>query len=226
MIFSKNNPPPGFYVYLYLRDDGTPYYVGKGFNKRAWIQHRYKNSGVQTPQDNSKIIISHYNLTELWAFAMERWYIRWYGRKDILTGILRNKTDGGEGGAGSKKPIMSEKMSGSKNPMYQSNRSGALNPFYGKRHSEKTIQLFKNRISCNKEKSYEEIYGKENASLKKIKMREKQLGIKKPKTSQSLKKKYSETPHHCKFRKWFNDGEKSVMREECPDGFVAGRLKK
>lgn len=50
------------------------------------------------------------NLTELGALALERRYIAWYGRKDLNTGILRNRTDGGEGTSGPKTAEHIEKL--------------------------------------------------------------------------------------------------------------------
>lgn len=94
MIFSKNNTPPGYYVYLYLREDKTPYYVGKGKNKRAW---RKLKGEVCPPEDHARIIIFEHSLTEPVAYDLESKLVIQYGRKDIGTGILRNRTDGGKG---------------------------------------------------------------------------------------------------------------------------------
>jgi hypothetical protein len=88
-----------YYIYAYLREDGTPYYIGKGKYNRRFAKHK----GISVPKDKSRNVLMETNLSDIGAIALERRYICWYGRKDNGTGILRNLTDGGEGTSGYKR---------------------------------------------------------------------------------------------------------------------------
>jgi hypothetical protein len=84
---------------MWLREDGTPYYVGKGsYKKRAFERHKVGNR-IQYAPPKDRVLIQEFP-TEPDAFEAEKFLIFYYGRKDLGTGILRNQTDGGEGNTG------------------------------------------------------------------------------------------------------------------------------
>ena len=86
-----------YYTYAFLREDRTPYYIGKGKGNRAY---RRSKTDIKPPKDKSRILILKQNLTEEEAFRHEVYMIAVFGRKDLGTGILHNRTDGGDGGSG------------------------------------------------------------------------------------------------------------------------------
>ena len=85
-----------YYTYAYLREDRTPYYIGKGKGKRIYSTHKR----IKPPKDKSRIIFLKKNLTEQEAFKHEIYMIAVFGRIDLGTGILHNRTDGGDGVSG------------------------------------------------------------------------------------------------------------------------------
>jgi hypothetical protein len=115
-----------YYTYAYLREDGTPYYIGKGKGKR-WYYKYGKN--CKPPKDRSRIIKLKQNLTEEEAFKHEVYMIAIFGKKCDGTGILMNIADGGNAPPkiyGDKhhmkteeyKRKVSEKLKGENNPRW------------------------------------------------------------------------------------------------------------
>ncbi len=131
-----------YYTYAYLREDGTPYYIGKGKGKRIHFTH---NRRISIPPENRRVFLKQ-NLTEEEAFRHEKYMIAVLGRKDLGTGILRNLTDGGEGisnfsHSDETKQIISEKNK--KRIFSDEHRKKLSSALKGKPKSEETKEKMK-----------------------------------------------------------------------------------
>lgn len=116
-----------YYVYVWLRANDseiapkyTPYYVGKGSGKRAFEKY---GRTVPAPRDSNCVAFVEEGLTEERAFELESYSIKLYGWVDTGTGILRNRTDGGDGPSGmimseETRRKMSEQRRGEKHPLW------------------------------------------------------------------------------------------------------------
>jgi hypothetical protein len=188
--------PAHYYVYAYLRDDGTPYYIGKGTGRRAWTKSRRI---VSPPVDAQKIVIVTAGLSNIGALAIERRLIRWYGRVDQGTGILRNKTDGGDGSAGN---VPSEET---KLKMSRANKGRPKPQGFGEKISTK-------------------LRGEKNPRFGKPGTR---LGVKETEEQCRAKSaRYLTAPHPMTGSFWINDGcinKKLSAGSLIPDGWHKGR---
>jgi len=171
--------PNRFYVYLWLRSKDSehgpklsPYYVGKGTGKRAFERH---GRVVPAPESDDYIVFAQGGLTEEDAFALEIYCIQMYGRIDIGTGILRNRTGGGEGGSGAvvseeTRRKLSEAHRGEKH--YNWGKRGELSPRWGKPRSEET----KRKMSEARRGEKHPLWGKKHSEKTRQKMSETRTG--------------------------------------------------
>ena len=144
-----------YYVYEYLREDGTPYYVGKGKGSR-W---RQAHGVAIPPKERVKFVAEE--LDEQTAFNLEKDLILKYGRKDLGTGILRNLTSGGEGQTPG--PEVRAKLSAIKKGKKPNNygktvsykkdrkwdRQGEKHHMHGKNHTDEARQKISEGLKAN-----------------------------------------------------------------------------
>jgi hypothetical protein len=174
-----------YYTYAYLREDGTPYYIGKGKGRRAFLKH-----GTFFPPSKERILFLKKNLTEEQSFKHEIYMIAVFGRKDLETGILHNKTDGGDGCSGK---IMTEKD-------IENRRKGRLGKPLSESHKRKIAEANRGTPKTMTEKR------KQSDIEKGLRARGKLVGDKNPTKRPEVKKKISDS---CKGRKPWNKGIKN-----------------
>lgn len=212
-----------FYTYAWLRQDGTPYYIGKGTGNRAYRSHRRGENKMSAPS-RERVLFLKQNITEFDAYKHEMYMISHYGCKSE-GGILINMTNGGEGSSGRKPSEYCIKRT------IECNRGKTFTEEHKKKVSEQVSKRRwwnngvkdKHTIECPGEGwVLGRLYNKKSEVYKSKEFAEKSRKnmIGKPK-SEEARAKMSATK---KGRIWWNNGETTKLAHECPgDGWAKGR---
>lgn len=83
-----------YYVYLWVRENRTPYYVGKGKEYRAYVKHTWGKKWISPPPKDRIVIVKYFDNEEE-SYLFEEWLISVYKRKSE-GGILINRSIGGK----------------------------------------------------------------------------------------------------------------------------------
>lgn len=239
-----------YYTYAYLREDRTPYYIGRGKGDRAYRRHwrsRVKG-GYFEPPSKDRILILKKNLTEEDANKHEKYMIFVFGRKDNGTGILRNLTDGGEGTSGVK--MTEDRLLKLKRPKSEEHKQKLRKPKseeYKKKMSD--IKKGTKLSEEHKEKISEQVRGRKwwnngvsnkhtkecpgegwnigriNNNVDRVLSEETKEKIRVSNTGKTLTGEHKKLlSQKIKGRKWWNNGIKNKHCFECPgDEWVRGR---
>lgn len=159
----KQSSMNNYYTYAYLREDGTPYYIGRGKHQKKSKYRRMNTKfghSVSVPNEKRRIILKD-NLSLNDANKHEIYMIFIFGKKYDGTGILRNLADGGTGGTVPGRKLSEEtkrKMSEAQKGKIISDevrrkisktKKGCFGTFTGKNHTketkEKLSEMFKGK---------------------------------------------------------------------------------